>query len=234
VPPVRCQRRAQRSARGPAEQGTRAARKSCQLRSRRCRAEHSAASATPHPVPGWDLETLLDHLSDSIGVLRQAINDADVSASAASPGCPWPRRAPARPGSQAARRLRRCRASRAAGRRREPRAERGHGRGDRSHRDHRPWLGHFGRLRHPTASPAGPGGHLGADRPAAHHPGNPAWPVRRPGSAARPSLRRRPARRLPRPPTAPFRRVRVRRRLNRARRAGRAAAIPANPAGLYQ
>ncbi len=35
----------------------------------------------PTPCPGWDLETLLDHVSDSIGVLAEAI-------SAAGPGQP--------------------------------------------------------------------------------------------------------------------------------------------------
>jgi uncharacterized protein (TIGR03086 family) len=43
----------------------------------------------PTPCPGWDLETLLDHVSDSIGVLHEAINAAD-SASATPPGYPEP------------------------------------------------------------------------------------------------------------------------------------------------
>ena len=53
-----------------------------------------AALATPQllprptPCPGWDLETLLDHLSDSIGVLREAITAAGAGASAAPPGHP--------------------------------------------------------------------------------------------------------------------------------------------------
>jgi uncharacterized protein (TIGR03086 family) len=58
----------------------------------------SAALGTPQllrgPTPclGWDLETLLDHVSDSMGVLHDAIDAGGVSASAASPGYPgrWP------------------------------------------------------------------------------------------------------------------------------------------------
>jgi len=42
----------------------------------------------PTPCPGWDLEALLDHLSDSIGVLAEAITGASVSA--APPGYPGP------------------------------------------------------------------------------------------------------------------------------------------------
>jgi uncharacterized protein (TIGR03086 family) len=42
----------------------------------------------PTPCPGWDTETLLDHLSDSIGVLAEAITGASVSA--APPGYPDP------------------------------------------------------------------------------------------------------------------------------------------------
>ena len=34
----------------------------------------------PTPCLGWNLETLLDHLSDSIGVLREAISADEVSA----------------------------------------------------------------------------------------------------------------------------------------------------------
>jgi uncharacterized protein (TIGR03086 family) len=44
----------------------------------------------PTPCLGWDLETLLDHVSDSIGVLHEAINTGDVSASAESPGYAGP------------------------------------------------------------------------------------------------------------------------------------------------
>jgi len=42
----------------------------------------------PTPCPGWDLETLLDHVSDSIGVLHDAITagDADARAAADGPG----------------------------------------------------------------------------------------------------------------------------------------------------
>ena len=43
----------------------------------------------PTPCQGWDLETLLDHVSDSIGVLHDAINAGGVSASA-TPGYPRP------------------------------------------------------------------------------------------------------------------------------------------------
>ena len=157
----------------------------------------------PTPCPGWDLETLLGHVSESMGVLRQAVTGGGVRA--APPGIPdrgGPGRAPARPGGRAAGRLRRCRASRAAGRHRGPRAHREHGRGDRSHRDRRPRLGYLGRVRRLPAGPAGPGGRPAADRPAAHPPGHPARAVRRPGPAARAGLPRRPARRLPRPPAA--------------------------------
>jgi uncharacterized protein (TIGR03086 family) len=44
----------------------------------------------PTPCPGWDLETLLDHVSDSIGVLHEAISAGGASASAAPPGYPGP------------------------------------------------------------------------------------------------------------------------------------------------
>jgi uncharacterized protein (TIGR03086 family) len=47
----------------------------------------------PTPCPGWDLETLLDHVSDSIGVLHEAISGE--SARAAPPRCPGPRPDPA-------------------------------------------------------------------------------------------------------------------------------------------
>ena len=61
----------------------------------------------PTPCPGWDLETLLDHVSDSIGVLYQAIKAGDVSA--ASPGYPGPGPDPvARLRGQAARLLGAC------------------------------------------------------------------------------------------------------------------------------
>jgi uncharacterized protein (TIGR03086 family) len=58
----------------------------------------SAGMATPQflsrptPCPGWDLETLLDHLSESIAVLREAISAeaADVGANGAPPGRPGP------------------------------------------------------------------------------------------------------------------------------------------------
>jgi uncharacterized protein (TIGR03086 family) len=47
----------------------------------------------PTPCPGWDLEMLLDHLSDSIGVLHEAIATAGVSPGPA-PGYPGPGRDP--------------------------------------------------------------------------------------------------------------------------------------------
>jgi uncharacterized protein (TIGR03086 family) len=63
----------------------------------------------PTPCQGWDLETLLDHVSDSIGVLHEAINVGGVSASAASPGYPTPGPDPiARLRGQAARLLDAC------------------------------------------------------------------------------------------------------------------------------
>jgi uncharacterized protein (TIGR03086 family) len=62
----------------------------------------------PTPCRGWDLETLLDHVSDSIGALCEAINAGD-SASAASPGYPPPAPDPvARLRGQAARLLGAC------------------------------------------------------------------------------------------------------------------------------
>ena len=62
----------------------------------------------PTPCSGWDLETLLDHVSDSIRVLHDAINAGD-SASAASPGYPGPGPDPvARLRDQAARLLGAC------------------------------------------------------------------------------------------------------------------------------
>ncbi len=63
----------------------------------------------PTPCQGWDLETLLDHVSDSIGVLREAMNAGDISASAASPDYPRPGPDPiARLRGQAARLLGAC------------------------------------------------------------------------------------------------------------------------------
>ncbi len=56
----------------------------------------AAAQATPQllsrptPCPGWDLETLLDHLSDSIAVLHQAISAEGGRVSAVPPGSPRP------------------------------------------------------------------------------------------------------------------------------------------------
>ncbi len=71
----------------------------------------------PTPCPGWDLETLLDHLSDSIGVLGEAIATAGVSPGPAQ-GYDGPGRDPvARLRGQAARLLGACAAAGPAGRR---------------------------------------------------------------------------------------------------------------------
>ena len=70
----------------------------------------------PTPCPGWDLATLLDHVSDSIGVLHQAITVG--GASAAPPGYPGPGPDPvARLRGQAARLLDACAAAGPAERR---------------------------------------------------------------------------------------------------------------------
>ena len=42
----------------------------------------------PTPCRDWDLETLLEHVSDSIGVLAEAITGAGAGAGAAPPGYP--------------------------------------------------------------------------------------------------------------------------------------------------
>ena len=63
----------------------------------------------PTPCLGWDLETLLDHLSDSIGLLHEAIATAGADASAAPPDDPGPEPDPvARLRGQAARLLGAC------------------------------------------------------------------------------------------------------------------------------
>ncbi len=68
----------------------------------------------PTPCPGWDLEMLLDHVSDSIAVLYEAITSADAAASAA-PDSPWPGPDPvARLRGHAARLLDACAAAGAA------------------------------------------------------------------------------------------------------------------------
>jgi uncharacterized protein (TIGR03086 family) len=70
----------------------------------------------PTPCLGWDLATLLDHVSDSIGVLHQAITAG--GASAAPPGYPRPEPDPvARLRGQAARLLDACAAAGPAERR---------------------------------------------------------------------------------------------------------------------
>ena len=69
----------------------------------------------PTPCPGWDLAMLLDHVSDSIGVLHEAIT---AGAAAAPPGYPALGPAPvARLRGQAARLLGACAAAGPAERR---------------------------------------------------------------------------------------------------------------------
>ena len=71
----------------------------------------------PTPCPGWDLDMLLDHLSDSIGAVHEAIAAGVPGAGPAPPGDPGPWPAPvARLRGQAARLLDACDA-RPAGRR---------------------------------------------------------------------------------------------------------------------
>lgn len=72
----------------------------------------------PTPCPGWDLATLLEHVSDSIGVIQQGIAAGDISASAAPPGYHGPGPDPvARLRRQAARLLETCAAAGPAERR---------------------------------------------------------------------------------------------------------------------
>jgi uncharacterized protein (TIGR03086 family) len=71
----------------------------------------------PTPCPGWDLEGLLEHLSDSIGVLHEAIATGGVSPGPA-PGYHGPGRDPvARLRGRAARLLGACAATGPPGRR---------------------------------------------------------------------------------------------------------------------
>jgi len=58
----------------------------------------------PRPAtrPGWDLESLLDHVSDSIGVLHEPVTAEGASASGAPPGQPAPGPDPSRLRGQAA------------------------------------------------------------------------------------------------------------------------------------
>ena len=53
-----------------------------------------AQLSRPTPCTSWDLQTLLDHLSDSISELTDLIGNAGTAASAAPPGL-WPRGDPA-------------------------------------------------------------------------------------------------------------------------------------------
>ena len=69
-----------------------------------------AQLSRPTPCTSWNLQTLLDHLSDSIGELTDLIGNAGAAAPAAPPG-PWPEGGPvARLRGQAAR-LRAARAT---------------------------------------------------------------------------------------------------------------------------
>jgi uncharacterized protein (TIGR03086 family) len=72
----------------------------------------------PTPCPAWDLETLLDHVSDSIGALHEALTVGGVGAHAAHPRYPRPGSDPvARLRGQAARLLGACAAAGPAERR---------------------------------------------------------------------------------------------------------------------
>ena len=63
----------------------------------------------PTPCVGWDLETLLDHVSDSIEVLHEVIATAGADTGTAPPGHPGPEPDPAvRLRGQAARLLGAC------------------------------------------------------------------------------------------------------------------------------
>ena len=63
----------------------------------------------PTPCPGWDLDMLLHHLSDSIGALREVIAAGAPGAGTAPPGDPGPGPVPvARLRGQAARLLDAC------------------------------------------------------------------------------------------------------------------------------
>ena len=81
----------------------------------------TAALATPRLLPqatpcaGWDLRTLVLHVSDSLGVLAEALQSGRVRRRGAGAGRrARPRRVPAPPGAGAARGVRRRRAGRDA------------------------------------------------------------------------------------------------------------------------
>ena len=75
-----------------------------------------AQLSCPTPCTSWNLQTLLDHLSDSIGELTDLIGNAGAAAPAAPPG-PWPEGDPtARLRGQAARLRAACATPRAVAR----------------------------------------------------------------------------------------------------------------------
>jgi uncharacterized protein (TIGR03086 family) len=82
----------------------------------------AAELGTPHllqgptPCQGWDLAMLLDHLSDSIGVLHAALSGGSIGAGAVPSGYPGPRHEPvAQLRAQAAMLLGACTAAGATG-----------------------------------------------------------------------------------------------------------------------
>ena len=137
-----------------------------QLRAGQRRAGHPGNYLPlPTPCAGWDLRTLLHHLSDSLDVLSEAICTGFVRPAPhpRSAGRHGRRRAATRsavPGRGLARRrnapgrLCRRRAARAPRRHRRPRTDHEHDYDGRCHRDRCPRLGHLRRLRQPAAVPA--------------------------------------------------------------------------------
>ena len=179
-----------RSRRGPADEGTGVLGWAVSY------ALASASLATPQRLPGptpcagWDLGLLLHHVSDSVGVLHEAVATGCIGSGPPAEdeepepdvvtglyrraaGCWPPAPRPPRPGTWSPLVTGNCL-------RRWPWPP-----GPSSHG---PWLGHLGRVRQPQAGPAGPGGSLAADRPAVHHSRRPGGIVRRPGPGARAGL----------------------------------------------